>query len=296
MVLILSVFAVADLSADVATLSKDIVGTELPGAVGSLFGEENINIYIQQNSGSEFVIGLVTKDKKVASLAEGAVADPSLNVYTSEQTITEIQQAQDPGKALLQAVKDKKITYKGVGFGNKVKFAFTSLFAKVAGLFTTGNDDKVEKNETEERVEEKQEDKLEEKEQKQEQKEEEKQEQEKEQEKEEMKEETTPETEEKEETEEKPVETAKLYTVKLEANGFNPATLNIKKGDTVEWVIARSGSMNRGMILGTQACVNVKSGFFKEGESFKWKFEKAETCVIVDGFTTTQVSKVIVSE
>ncbi len=116
---------------------KELEGQTLPGALGTLFGNEQINFHIQLEDGGEAVIGLVVENKIVKSVSSSGVAEPTLNVYTSEATITEIVNSASPPNALLNALKEEKITYKAVGFFNKIKFAFLSVFSNIAALFTS---------------------------------------------------------------------------------------------------------------------------------------------------------------
>ncbi|MBI4147235.1 hypothetical protein HY494_01135 [Candidatus Woesearchaeota archaeon] len=84
------------------------------------------------------------------------------------------------------------------------------------------------------------------------------------------------------------------YTVKMTADGFSPAKLYIKAGDTVIWKNTRYGTINKAMIIGVRECSKVRSGFFKSGESFSWTFDTPMTCTIADGVMTTKESKVFV--
>ena len=84
------------------------------------------------------------------------------------------------------------------------------------------------------------------------------------------------------------------YTVKMTADGFSPAKLYIKAGDTVIWKNTRYGVVNKAMIIGVRECSKVRSGFLKSGESFTWTFDTPMTCTIADGVMTTKESKVFV--
>ncbi|HLD40113.1 MAG TPA: hypothetical protein VJB13_03155 [Candidatus Nanoarchaeia archaeon] len=92
----------------------------------------------------------------------------------------------------------------------------------------------------------------------------------------------------------KPQPQAATHIVKMTADGFSPDKIYIKVGDTVEWKNTRSGTINKAMIIGVRECREVRSGFFKPGESFTWTFDKPVTCTIADGVMTTKESKVFV--
>ncbi len=116
---------------------QEVEGQALPGPLATLFGNEQINFHIQLENGEEAVIGLVTENKVVKSVSSSGVAKPTLNVYTSEAVIKEITSSASPPAALLTALKEEKITYKAVGFFNKIKFAFLSVFSNIAALFVS---------------------------------------------------------------------------------------------------------------------------------------------------------------
>ena len=104
------------------------------------------------------------------------------------------------------------------------------------------------------------------------------------------KDETSEKKEETKATEVKP----KSNVIKVTDKGFVPSELKVKVGDTVEWQNTRSGRISKALIVGTQNCYYLKSAILESGESFKYTFDKAETCTIVEAITTTQVGKVIV--
>lgn len=282
-------FANANLQVEISAVSKELSGSKLPSAISTLFGNERINIYIAQETGSQIVVGVVTEDKVMKNITIGELSNPTLRIYTTEVALNEIRGSSNPLKALQEALKNKKITYTGVGFANKIKFSFTSLFSRIAGWLSPGeeatttttatgtpaeitiippaNDASNYNAETEQT--------------------------------------NTPTHPEINKTEldnsstslsnaSENVSESKTYTVNVEAGGFKPAELRIKRGDTVEWEIIRSGNLHLAMILGTQNCVSVKSKILDTGKSFSWTFNRTETCTYVDGITTTQVGKVIV--
>jgi len=133
-VLVLQSFALVEnsslLSVQTAELKKQVEGQDLTGLAGKLFANEKVNVYVTADDGLEFIVGVETKNKKVVLVQEGGVEKPTLQVYTSEKVIREIMAAHDPVAELQQGLQGGKITYKAVGFLNKVKFSFISLFAK----------------------------------------------------------------------------------------------------------------------------------------------------------------------
>jgi hypothetical protein len=274
---------------DLAALNKELAGNTIPKPLDKLFGDEKVNIHFELENGEELNVGLLTDNGKFKSLTAGELANPSLNVYTSEKVVKEIESAEDPGKALKNAFENKEITYKAVGLMNKIKFMFLSLVIQMAGGFN--EEEAVE--ETKETVEEKVADPVTE---------------------EDAKETTndnpteTDATESAEETDdakevEEPVEEVvetveepagpETHLVKLIDGGFDVnTTLVINVGDTVEWKNVRTGTFKKALVLGSAQCVKIKSSIYQAGESYSWTFDKAETCTIVDGIYTTETMKV----
>ena len=112
---------------------NQFVGKELLGFAGNLIGNERINVYITKEDNSTFIVGVVTEDKKIKSISEGEIEKPTLKVYTDEKTLNEIQFSDDNIKFLKKAIDEKKISYKAVGFGKKIKFGFMTFFGKLFG-------------------------------------------------------------------------------------------------------------------------------------------------------------------
>ncbi|MBI2661899.1 hypothetical protein HYX11_00375 [Candidatus Woesearchaeota archaeon] len=285
-------------------LKTQVENQELTGLAGALFANDNINIYVNLNNGQQQIVGIVTQDKKVLSMNVGAVEKPTLKVYTDEKTVLEIQNARSSVDILQAALREKKITYEAVGFFNKIKFAFISAFARMSS-----------KELKEEKLTEKE-------------KKEDLKEVEKEAKKEEKKEEPKVvvgetkdnvevvgevKSEAKEETKklevvkengtevnvEIPVETkieGVVHTVLIKKDGFEPSTITIKKGETIEWKNERDSKarLNKAMIVGAQLCSKIKSKIFNSGESFKWTFENRQTCTFIEGIDTMKLMTVIV--
>lgn len=297
--IILSSLAFADLNADITAVSKEMVGQELPGSLGRFMGNDNINVYIKMASGEEKVLGISIQNKKISKFEIGELAQPSLKVHLSEETLNEIFYSKTPIAAMNRILKEGKVTYEAVGFKNKIKFGMAVLFIKMFGEKEVAGEGKVEQKKTEPKVEvkeEKKEDKKEEikpTEEKKETAEEKKTEpnvEVKEEKKEEIKEEKVEEIPEEIETAVEPT----THVIEVKKEGFVPNALTIKVGDMVEWKVTRSGYLHSAMILGTQNCVKLKSKVLNTDESFKWTFDKAEKCTYIDGITTTQLGKVVV--
>jgi len=259
-------------------LTNELEGKEIPAPLGTLFGDERINLHFALDNGEELVLGLITEDDKFKSLEVGELENPSLNVYTTETVVKAIENSDNPPSVLKSALENGEITYKAVGFMNKIKFAVLSVVMK----FLDGAEEKAEKETKEDEPV-----------------------------KEEVPEteETVDETEtvamvEEETTEEVKIEEPvvvepsgpKTHIVKLIDGGFGNASITIKVGDTVEWHNERDGNTKKALIIGSQQCFKIKSSIFEWGDYYSWTFEKAETCTIIDGIFTTASMKIIVKE
>lgn len=257
---------------------KGLEGTALQGRLGVLFGNVKVNVHVLLPDGQETVYGVVTKDKTVQSIAPGGVEKPALNVYVDEATVEAIESAKNPLPVLLKAMKEKKIRYKAVGLVNKVKFAFLSISANVAGLFAPTEADVGEKGGKSPTEPEEEEPKK-----------------------------SPTEPQEQNESKEKKDETGLLtggavgepkegetHFVELTDGGFEPNMLTIKAGDTVVWQNVRTGNINKALVLGVRECAKIRSKLMTPGESFSWTFDEPVKCTVVDGIITTIESKIVV--
>ena len=288
LLLINSVFAA---EMDLDALNKELVGKTIPQPLDQLFGDEQVNIHFNLENGEKLTLGLTTKDGKFKTLTVGELKEASLNVYSSESTVKRIESAKDPSKALKEAFQKKEITYKAVGFFNKIKFSVLSMIIQISGGFSEEEQQEVaqtektqDKEETTETDDDKETTETEDTE------------------TEDDDAEDTEDTDAELETEDDEEETAeeltgpKTHIVKLIDSGFEMASVTIKVGDTVEWHNVHTKNPKKAMVVGAQKCSKVKSGFYMPGEFFGWTFDKAETCVIVDAIFATQTMKVIIEE
>ena len=87
----------------------------LPGPLKSLLGNERINVYFE----GEYIVGVVMAKGKIDTIQSSEVENPTLKVTILDQAIIDnSNDSFDIGTAL----KNKDITYQGVGFYNKMKF------------------------------------------------------------------------------------------------------------------------------------------------------------------------------
>src|SRR3989344_6800053 len=266
-----------DLSAQVEGMASEVKGQKLEGPLGALFGNQRINIHIGLEDESQFIIGLITKDKVVEKLQAGAIEDPTLKIYTDQETITEIQTSRNPGLVLKKAFDDERITYKAVGIYNKIKFKTIFVFVNIIGSLVGDNGNGADDDQDKSVVRKKN-----------------------------IAEETDKETDiDNSETKvainvsvEASTETEPaaetVRTVQMNNDGFSVEEITIKVGVKVEWKNVRTGSFKTAMIIGTQKCSQVKSRILNAGESYSYTFNEAMVCTIVDGILTTTSMKLTV--
>lgn len=263
--------------------SDQLKGRIIPEPFGSLFNNEKINFHLKLNNGKELIFGVDIIDKKLNKVQAGEFTNPSLRVFVDESTLIQLQTSKNPLPDLKKAYDDGKISYKGVGVYNKLKFTILSTFMKVSPLFTKLTKKEVPQNATIKIEEKTAETKLnattgaaENK--------------------------TTsveaPKVEVKEENKTKtlpPIPSGpQIYIVNQTNSGFDTMSISIKAGDTIIWKNIRSRNPEKAMIIGTQLCTKIRSGVYLPGDSFQWTFDNPGTCTVVDGIYTTQLMNVVV--
>ena len=104
--------------------------------IKTVIGEERIHANISLNDGSVLTIGITTsKDAKVIGFEKGEIADPTIRVYTDENTVRTIMNSGDPVSAFQDALNSGAITYEGVGLGGKIQIGVMKIALKIAGFF-----------------------------------------------------------------------------------------------------------------------------------------------------------------
>ena len=112
------------------TLNAELKGKEMPGPFKLIFGNEKINIFID-----EIKLSAVTQDGILTGLNESHLADATMEIHTSKATLNRILTSENQGEEVKNALKNGEITYNGVGAFKKVKLFFAGIIAKIALLF-----------------------------------------------------------------------------------------------------------------------------------------------------------------
>ncbi|PIN87803.1 hypothetical protein COV12_01835 [Candidatus Woesearchaeota archaeon CG10_big_fil_rev_8_21_14_0_10_32_24] len=262
LLLLTTTVSAVNLNTEIGTIQADFESQVIPKPFDKLFGNERININIKD---TELVIGLVTENGKVTQVTTTAVENPSLNIYVSEAFIQKMASSSNPMIALKEGIETKEVTYNAVGFFNKLKFGVSSFFVKLLASFGS-EEQTIKKEGVTKGVEDV---------------------------------ESVPIVEKKVElVEDKKTEVVKdVQEVQIEENvvqmtktGFSPSILKIGVGESVvfENVRGKVGAM----VIGTRSCAKMKSEALYNDETFEYAFFEPQTCVVVDGFMTTQTMRI----
>ena len=290
---LLSVLISLAASAQIEAQLDQVQGQELPSFLKTWFSNERINIHIALANGGETVFGIVITDGKIASSVYEAIENPTVDIYTDEQTVLESQSSNNPLQMLTKALDEKRITFKATSFFGKMKWGMAKTFLGIASSFS-GKDktasseeaatEKIVPLETKKNIEDiqgmkvivKTEGVVEENET--------------------AGEPTKLNASEKADLlgEQESLKKVETYEIKLINGGFEKTELKIKAGDTITWTNIRTDKPTQGMVIGNMLCPKVKSGFLENGQSYSWTFNDPGTCIIVDGIYTTSSMKIII--
>ena len=74
------VAAETDFTDQIQELQQGLQGTAIPGIAGTLIGNQRINIHVGISDNEQIVLGIVTEDKTIKSIAIAEVKGPTLEV------------------------------------------------------------------------------------------------------------------------------------------------------------------------------------------------------------------------
>jgi hypothetical protein len=100
------------------------------------FSTEKMNIYIELDDESTLNLSVNITSAELAELKTGELSDPTINVYTTENTLRGILDSPDPLAALQTALSNGAITYEGVGLMNKGKVFVAKQVSNVYGFIS----------------------------------------------------------------------------------------------------------------------------------------------------------------
>ncbi len=103
--------------------------------VGEFFSDERMNWEITKTDGTTLRIGVIIRNGNIIEFNQGTVKNPSINAFTSEKTIRDLLDSENP-KALREAWNDGSIQIDGVGIGNAVRLGFMGFANWITSPFT----------------------------------------------------------------------------------------------------------------------------------------------------------------
>ncbi|MBI2079374.1 elongation factor EF-2 [Candidatus Micrarchaeota archaeon] len=124
---------------EIKQLAKELNGKEIPPPLGTLFGDEKINLHFTMKKGEVLTLGLTTEDKKFKSLALGELVDASLNIYTTEAVVQKITTSKNSAQALKEGLLDKNVDILFHNYDNELKLDATAMQQRLIKIITGVN-------------------------------------------------------------------------------------------------------------------------------------------------------------
>lgn len=125
---------------DIISANKEIVNariaeTEIPQQLKNLFGNETITVFMEMRNGETETVGFKTKDALLEEINYGGFENPTVHVFASEDVFLELMAAENPPDAVINALESGKISYRGVGLGNAIKFGVVGIIQGITFFF-----------------------------------------------------------------------------------------------------------------------------------------------------------------
>lgn len=103
---------------------------ELPGWIKNLIGDQDINIYIDEDTEDATNISLKMDGIKVDEIDGSSLENPDVEVWTSTDVIEKVVDSDQPVEDMRTAIDEGKIDYQANGTWNKVKVFFAEMLFK----------------------------------------------------------------------------------------------------------------------------------------------------------------------
>ncbi|MFB6100705.1 MAG: hypothetical protein ABEK16_05535 [Candidatus Nanohalobium sp.] len=110
---------------------------EVPGFVGNIIGGEKVNFRVETNSSNE-TIGVSFDGVKIANISENGFEDPTLKVWTDQETISTVIESDSKFSTLREQLNKNEIRYKATTIGGKVKVTIFNTLKGLANLLGLG--------------------------------------------------------------------------------------------------------------------------------------------------------------
>lgn len=108
---------------------------EVPAFVKSMLGDEKIELTIERSDGTQVTLSIEAQDGELKQLTTEKFEEYTLEMQTDEDTINNINNAENQITALEQAMNDKDIQYKAKGFKTSIKTWFYGAVLTVVSWF-----------------------------------------------------------------------------------------------------------------------------------------------------------------
>ncbi|MBW6469890.1 MAG: hypothetical protein K0A90_01555 [Methanosarcinaceae archaeon] len=107
---------------------------DLPSFVKSIFGDQVIHIIITKTGGDIELAAVTNSDAYITGIESGKPENPTLLVTSNEETVDNILGSTDPATVTMDALKNKDITYEGVGLKNKIVVGFVKAVQSILSI------------------------------------------------------------------------------------------------------------------------------------------------------------------
>uniref|UniRef100_A0A7J3TJH6 Dockerin domain-containing protein n=1 Tax=Geoglobus ahangari TaxID=113653 RepID=A0A7J3TJH6_9EURY len=97
--------------------------------IGKYLDNERMNWIIAKKDGSKLTVGVVVENKKLKDFFKGEVTNPSMNIYSNEETVRRILNSKNPDE-IKEGIKNGEIRIEGVGIVNQIRVTVMNLFSK----------------------------------------------------------------------------------------------------------------------------------------------------------------------
>jgi hypothetical protein len=94
-----------------------------PGILKGVLGNENIDISITRNNGSIYRTGLEMQNARISKTVEGGIADPTISINATEDSINRIRSSSDPISTFQQEREYGGIAIQGHTLAAKAKLS-----------------------------------------------------------------------------------------------------------------------------------------------------------------------------
>lgn len=104
---------------------------QLPDFVKNLVGDQDINIYIDQNQSESHNLSLQMNGTTVETIDSQSLDQPDMEIWTSTKIINNISESEKPVDQMKAAINEDEIEYEANDTWTQVKLFFAETFMKM---------------------------------------------------------------------------------------------------------------------------------------------------------------------